>query len=66
MIVNVEQTLSFTTQQGVTILLKKTGNDGLTQLTLKSLDIIDGEADWFHAYLDENEERALLHMIEKI
>ena len=65
MIVNVEQTLSFTTQQGVTILLKKIGNDGLTQLTLQSLDV-NGEAEWFHAYLDENEERALLHMIEKI
>ncbi len=65
MTVNVEQTLSFTTQQGVTILLKKTGNDGLTQLTLQSSDI-NGEAEWLHAYLTSDEEQALLHMIEKI
>jgi hypothetical protein len=65
MATNVEQTLSFTTQQGVTILLKKTGNDGLTQLTLQDVNM-DGEVEWIHAYLTSDEERALLYMIEKI
>lgn len=63
MSVNVEQTLSFTTQDGITVLLKKTDNDDMTQLTLQDMN---GEGEWFHAYLHRDEIRTLLSMVEKI
>jgi hypothetical protein len=63
MSVNVEQTLSFTTQGGITVLLKKADNDEMTQLTLQDAD---GEGEWFHIYLHRDEIKALLGMVEKI
>ena len=65
MTANVEQTLSFITQEGVTISLRKTGNNAMAQLTLQDVDE-NGEAIVLHAFLHKDEERALLSMIEKI
>ena len=61
--VNIEQTLSFITQEGVTVLLKKTDNDNITQLTLQN---INSNEERFHVYLHKDEVRALLSMIEKV
>ena len=63
MSVNIEQTLSFTTQNKVTVLVKKTSNDDITQLTLQDMN---GEGEWFHAYLHRDEIKALLSILEKV
>lgn len=65
MVVNVQQTLSFTTQEGVTVLVKKSDSDAMTQLTLQSTDS-NGKADQLHVYLGRDEVRALLSTIEKV
>jgi hypothetical protein len=62
MLVNVEQTLSFTTQDGVIVWLKKTDNDVTTQLTLQDKNDV-GEL--FHIYLNRDEIKALLSILEK-
>ena len=62
MSVNVEQTLSFTTQDGVIVWLKKTDNDAMTQLTLQDKNDV-GES--FHIYLSRDEIKALLSILEK-
>jgi hypothetical protein len=63
MSVNVEQTLSFTTQDGVIVWLKKTDNDVTTQLTLQDKNDV-GEL--FHIYLNRDEIKALLSILEKV
>jgi len=63
MSVNVEQTLSFTTQDGITVWLKKTDDNAMTQLTLQDKNDV-GET--FHIYLNRDEIKALLGMVEKI
>ena len=61
--VNVEQTLSFTTQGGIIVWLKKTDDNVMTQLTLQDKNDV-GET--FHIYLNRDEIKALLGMVEKI
>jgi hypothetical protein len=60
--VNIEQTLSFTTQDGITVWLKKTDTDATTQLTLQDKNDV-GES--FHIYLHRDEIKALLSILEK-
>ena len=62
MSVNIEQTLSFTTQDGITVWLKKTDTDATTQLTLQDKNDV-GES--FHIYLHRDEIKALLSILEK-
>jgi len=63
MAVNVEQTLSFTTQDGVIVWLRKTDNDVTTQLTLQDKNDV-GES--FNIYLNRDEIKALLSILEKV
>jgi len=63
MSVNIEQTLSFTTQDEITVWLKKTDDNVMTQLTLQDKNDV-GET--FHIYLNRDEIKALLSILEKV
>jgi len=63
MSVNIEQTLSFTTQDEITVWLKKTDDNVMAQLTLQNKNDV-GET--FHIYLNRDEIKALLSILEKV
>jgi hypothetical protein len=65
MSLNVDQRLSFTSSEGVEVIVSQYGGSKMVQLTLKDVDE-DGKAVALISFLNKDEVVALISMLEKI
>lgn len=65
MSLNVDQRLSFTSSEGVEVIVSQYGGSKMVQLTLKDVDE-DGKAVALISFLNKDEVIALISMLEKI